>query len=273
VKIGSRAWNEHTNTFERGTTAVAIKKHYVDSDGISLEDYVLYGQMFQAVLYGHSIESMRFRKHDQNDDCQGALIWMYNDCWGETGWTPIDYYLRRKASYYWLRNANAHLKAIVRNQGDNLVTRVVNDTLKPVKCKVHYGWMRFDGTDAKMSTKAITVPANGMLEIATEKVTAKMNPKDWLYTAYLSGPGIEHNPCIWLLAPYRQLNVPKADIKVTVKGKDIELVSKTYCHGVHIEDGGRALMSDNYFDLLPGVPRRITCTTEKLPKKLEFKQL
>lgn len=279
LKIGSRAWNEHTNIFEKGTTAVAIKTHYADADNLSIEDYVLYGQMFQAVLYGHSIESMRFRKHDPNDDCQGALIWMYNDCWGEEGWTPIDYYLRRKASYYWIHNANAPLKAIVRNRGDQLVTRVVNDTLKPVKCKVHYGWMRFDGKDSrdfrdcKVRSKAITVPANGMIEIAAEKTPAKINRKDWFYTAYLSGPGIEHNPCVWLLAPYRQLNVPKAEIKVTVKGKEIELVSATYCHGVHIEDGGRALLSDNYFDLLPGVPRRVASVAQNLPKKMEFKAL
>ena len=32
------------------------------------------------------------------------------------------------------------------------------------------------------------------------------------------------------------------------------VASPVYCHGVHFNDHGRAVLADNYFDLLPGVP-------------------
>ena len=37
----------------------------------------------------------------------------------------------------------------------------------------------------------------------------------------------------------------------------LEVSSPVYCHGVHVEDDGHALISDNWFDLLPGVAVRL----------------
>jgi len=36
-----------------------------------------------------------------------------------------------------------------------------------------------------------------------------------------------------------------------------EVSSPVYCHGVHLEDHGHALISDNWFDLPPGVSVRL----------------
>ncbi len=269
---GSRAWKEHTNTFERETLSAAICRHYRDPENLSIPDYIFYGQMFQASMYGKSIEALRFRKNDPHDDCQGALIWMYNDCWGETGWTPIDYYLRRKPSYYWILNANAPVKAIVRQRGKHLVTRVVNDALKQLELIVHYGWMRVDGAGARMKSRTVRISENGMVEIASEPVPGRkvLNPCEWIYVAYLSGRDTDPRASIWLLVPYRKLSVPNPDICITVKGKTVRLCSKSYCHGVHFRDHGRAVFSDNYFDLLPGVPKSIRCLTAKVPGRLRF---
>ena len=46
--------------------------------------------------------------------------------------------------------------------------------------------------------------------------------------------------------------------------------SKTYCHGAHFRDKGKALFSDNYFDLLPGIPKSITCPVAKVPGEMQF---
>ena len=114
----SQAWQMHTNMFEKETVPAAIRWHYAEPESLTIAEYVVYGQMFQASLHGHAMEALRFRKDDPVDDCQGALIWSYSECWGETGWSIIDYYLRRKASYYWFRRACAPVKVIVRQRGD-----------------------------------------------------------------------------------------------------------------------------------------------------------
>lgn len=268
----SRAWQEHTNAFEAKTTPAGIKRHYADIDSIELPQKILYGQLFQAMMYGRSIEALRFRKHDPRDDCQGALIWMFNDCWGETGWTPIDYYLRRKASYYWIRNACTPVRAIVRRRGNMLVTRVVNDSLTPQKLSVRFGWIRVDGTDSQMRSKAVSIPSNSMVELARDAIprASTLDPRTWIYAAYLVGDDVEPVPSIWTLVPHRELRLAEPRINVTVRGRSLRVSADIYCHAVHCDDRGRRIFSDNYFDLLPGVPRNIESLGTRLPSKLRF---
>jgi beta-mannosidase len=255
----SRAWKVHTNTFEKETLPAAIRRHYAEPEGLAVKDYVLFGQLFQAQMYGGSVEALRFRKGDSRDDCQGALIWMYADCWGETGWTLVDYYLRRKASYYAFRRACAPVKAIVRQRGGALVTRVVNDTLAPVEAELACGWTRLDGREARLRQRRVRVPANGMVEVAREALPAEsaLDRREWIYLARLSGAGLEDAPSLWLGRPVRELALARPQWRAEPRGDAVELCSPVFCHAVHAEDRGRALLSDNYFDLLPGVPKRV----------------
>ena len=270
IRVGSKAWREHTNTFEKDTTPAAIRYHYADPEGLDVESYILYGQMFQAVLYGRSIEALRFRKHDPVDDCQGALVWMFNDCWGEHGWSPIDYYLRRKPSYYWIRNACAPVRAIVRRRGNDLVTRIVNDTLQPIRAVLRHGWMRVDGTEERLRSRTTRVPGNGMRELARDAIAPEMDQTAWIYAAFFEGEFAATVPATWQGVPYRQLAVPEPDIRARVSGRTVTLESGAYAHGVHVNDDGEGVFSDNYLDLLPGLPRKVRIEKPASPKRLRF---
>jgi beta-mannosidase len=269
----SLAFQVHTNTSTAVPVERGIAQYYADSDGLSLHDFTLYGQMAQAHFYGGSVEAFRFRRYDPVDDCQGALIWMYDDCWGEMGWTPIDYYLRRKASYYWLKRACKPVKVIVRRRGRQLVTRIINDTRHAYRGEVRLGWMRLDGTETRVQDMPVFIPTNSMIEIATERIPAKsvLDPRHWVYAALLhDGARFEPDSAIYPLLPTRRLRLSPAEIQVTTDGREIELLSQVYCHAVHAEDGGRGLLSDNYFDLLPGLPTRITYLGTGNPANLRF---
>jgi beta-mannosidase len=198
---------------------------------------------------------------------------MYSDCWGETGWTLVDYYLRRKASYYWFRRACAPVKAIVRRRGRALVVRVVNDTLRDVTATLESGWVRVDGGGRRLTRERVRIPANGMVEVERVPLPAKSekDPREWVYAARLSGRDIEDAPSVWALAPHRALRLPRPRIEVRVQGRDIVLQSPAYCHGVHAEDHGRAMLSDNFFDLLPGVPKTIRRVDGKPARGLRFR--
>ncbi len=269
LRVDGRAFRTHTNWYEKGTIPEAIRLHYADPEGLSLPDYILYGQMFQAMMYGRSIEAMRFRKNDPKDDCQGALIWMYTDCWGETGWTIIDYHLSRKPSYYSFGRSCAPVRAIVRRRGTRLVTRVVNDTLNPVRAILHRGWMHLDGSRNDVRAQKIEVPGNSVLEAPAERVPSKP-VRDRLYTARLEGDGLDTDASTWFGAPFRELALAPPELRVRTAGRRIILTSSVYCHGVHADDGGRGILSDNYFDLLPGVPRTIERLDGKPAKALRF---
>ena len=275
LRTDSVAWRAHTNTFEKETVPAAIRRHYADPETLSIPQYVLYGQLFQALIHGHAMEALRFRKHDSKDDCQGALIWSYSDCWGETGWSILDYYLRRKVSYYWFRRACAPIKAIVRLRGEKLVTRVVNDTLQTFTGTVETGWWRLDGGERDVAAAAVTVKPNSMLEIGSAVVpaTAERDPRHWLYAAVLRDvKGVAFDQSVWTFAPHRELVLAQPDVRQrALPDGQVEVMSRVYCHAVHVEDHGRELLSDNWFDLLPGVPVRVRPASgiERMPLGLE----
>jgi beta-mannosidase len=258
---GTLAWQLHTNTFEKETVPAAIRRHYAEPEGLSVPGYVRYGQMFQAVIHGYAMEALRFRRYDAADDCQGALIWSYSDCWGETGWSILDYYLRRKASYYWFRRACRPVKVIVRQRGDRLVTRIVNDTLAPFAGEVTLGWRRLDGSGQEVEGRTVDVPANSMLEVAIAPLppAEERDERHWLYAAVLRADGGEAlDQSIWTGLPCRELALAEPVIEVSMLGDGwLEVRSPVFCHAVHVEDHGRARLSDNWFDLLPGVPKRV----------------
>lgn len=272
---GHRSWQLHTNTHEKGAVSDAIRMHYADPENLGIPEWVLYGQMVQGALLGGALDAMRFRKLDKQYDCQGALSWSYSDCWGETGWSIIDYYLRRKAAFYWCRRASAPVKTIVRRRGRKLITRVVNDTLDPVEMRIHYGWLRFDGTDRRVRTRTVRVAANGMSEVAADAIPPRSatDPAKWFYAAWSQRDGLDDDTSVWLPLPVRQLDLPKPEIRVVAAGRTVTLVSDVFCHGVHVDDGGRGIVSDNYFDLLPGMPRTIAVAKGKTPAKLRWRAI
>lgn len=264
------AWRTHTNSiekaFEEETIRAAISLHYADSDKLGVEEYVLYGQMFQAIMHGHAMEALRFRKNDPKDDCRGALIWSYTDTWGETGWSILDYYQRRKASYYCLRRACAPVKVIVRQRSEKFVTRIVNDTLEPHSGTADVGWWRLDGSERDVRSYPVSIPSNGMLEVAAAPVPApeERDPRLWLYAAVLrDGDGAAVDQSVWPLRPCRELTLAAPEIStVQTENDTLEVSSPVFCHGVHVEDHGYEVLSDNWFDLLPGVPIRVRIAAE-----------
>jgi beta-mannosidase len=266
IAFGSDAWKTHTNMFDAmtgGYTVKGIEIHYGDAKNLTLSQFVLYGQMFQAQLQGRVMDATRFRKNDASDDCQGTLVWSYNDTWGETGWSILDHYLRRKASYYWFKRSAAPVKVLVRSRDGYLVTRVVNDTRRACEATVQCGWMRLDGVLSEHQEYHVSIPSNGMIEVSRTPMSpsADRDPRQWLYAATLSGAGIADDQAIWLFRPQRELMLAKPTISAKLRDGHLEVRSSVYCHGVHIDDGGSEILSDNYFDLLPGVSRRIAIAT------------
>src|SRR5262245_49393053 len=86
----------------------------------------------------------------------------------------------------------------------------------------------------------------------------------WLYAAVLhdqSGAVVDQS--VQLLAPFRTLQrvAPRIAVEPLAIG-ELDLVSSVFAHAVHVEDHGRELLSDNWFDLLPGVRKRVRVAAE-----------
>lgn len=256
LRFDSSGWKLHTNPWEDGTLRHAIARHYHADPDLTLQQYILFGQMFQATMYGRSVEALRFRKQDRQNDCAGALIWMFNDCWGEVGWTPIDHALRHKPSFYWLRRACAPLKVIARRRGRKIVVRVVNDSLEAWQGPVAWGFHAVDGKTARARSRRVSVAANSAVQVADEPLppARKIDRSDWVFGATLGELDTPVDQCVLPLRPMRQINLIDARIDVARRRDGWLVNSPVFVHGLHWPDEGRGVLHDNYIDLLPGVP-------------------
>jgi hypothetical protein len=85
------------------------------------------------------------------------------------------------------------------------------------------------------------------------------DPHEWVYAAVLrDATGAPFDQSIWPLLPYRELALTPTEptIRLLEDGQ-LEVSSTAFCHAVHVEDHGREVLSDNWLDLLPGVPVRV----------------
>lgn len=250
----SEVWQMHNNVFEKDTVNTAIEKNYVDhADKLSLEDYITYAGMVHGMMYGYSLEAMRFK-----EQCYGGLFWMYNDAWGEVGWTIIDYYLRRKIAYYGVKRALAHRKFTMRLIDGSIILQGANDTPDPLSVKADFGYVSFDGTFRETKEIQLEVSPGERTYLLKEKLPDRDYKKGTIML-YIHDENMDN---IWLrLDDMRNLAFEKSPVICTAdhqEGSDRTLTvhSEAFAHGVHIKGNYRC--SDNYFDLLPGETKTFT---------------
>jgi len=252
IERGSRVWNLHNNTFEKFTVNAGIKKHYTDRE-LDLDEYILYAGMVQSLMLQYSLESIRFKTF-----CGGGIFWMYNDCWGEVGWTIVDYYLRRKISFYGVKRAFEPVKLILRQTGEKVAVVGCNDTGNDISFNLRAGWVSFDGGNDDSNVIPVTLPAYSRTLLYTFEQSHD------IYTGvyYAKPENIDINPGILRAADTRTLKLcpPRLSIVDTRNDGDdllVDIKADTYCHGVYLDTGADRKLSDNYFDMLPGEIRTV----------------
>lgn len=285
IERDSDLWQLHNNTFEKETVNAGIMKHYsVDASKMPVKEYIMYSGLVQSTMLGYSLEALRFK-----DYCDGAMFWMYNDTWCEVGWTIIDYYLRRKNSFYGVRRAFDPVKFILRDDnaefggaGSNTFKmQACNDTEFNLKfANAQIGYMSFDGTVRELQPVEFVLKARSREYV----VEAELPERDYIEGTVFFMPGKaeicdeQGNVLTELgnageyvdseVAPARlrnndisclKMSEPKFNVSAgEIVGNDVvyTLSSEMYVHAVHIEEDNKC--SDNYFDLAPGQVKKVT---------------
>jgi beta-mannosidase len=253
VVHNDRIWNLHNNTFEKATVPEGIRKHYADHETLELKDYLMYARLVQGLMYYYSLEAIRF--YPKND---GALFWMYNDTWGEVGWSIIDYYLDRKPSWYFVKRAFAPVKIILRLSADrkNVCVMGVNDTSEEKKIETEYGYVSFSG-EYKIAKKTVTFPAFKRSVVFEFEKPANDTKKGLIF---VRGDGF---PLAVLrtgtFREYAPADSRLSLVNIEERGRDIAVTLKSsgYCHAVSLGLDADFHLDDDYFDMLPGDIRTV----------------
>jgi len=257
----SKVWQQHTNVFEQNTVAAGIRKHYADPEKLTIDEYLLYSGLVQGLIYQYSLESMRLRAN-----CHGALFWMFEDCWGEVGWTIIDCFLRRKPSYYFVKRAFDPVRLFIRAKGDKFVVTAANDTPADIKLKLQCGYIPLAGGESQLKTCTVNAPAIERTKCC-EFSKGKHDPLTGLWVARCVNDS-SVRPAVFRAADYRTLKTTDPKLAFTVKpGKSGSYLIKTkalaWAHAVHFILPKGALPDDDYFDLLPGEARTVRIVSDK----------
>jgi beta-mannosidase len=207
-------------------------------------------------MLGYALEAMR-----ANPNCNGGLFWMYDDCWGEIGWTILDYGLRRKPAWYAVRRAFAPVRLILRPAGEHHIrVMLANDQRVPFQGELEYGYVSLDGSVRDLQRMNVNVPPLGRSECAVFARGAH-DPTRGLWIARF--PGLrEIDPAIFRAVDMRQLKTTRASLglQATLEGENTARVfirSDVYAHAVQLSLPNNCQASDNYFDLLPGEEREV----------------
>jgi len=255
---GSPAWDFHNNTFEKGTIQLAIEKYWRPAEELDFPEYLLYAQTIQAEAFKFAIEHWRRRKFDTG----GTLFWGYDDCWGAAvGWTIVDYYLRKKPSYHFVRRAYEPVLASVRREDDRLTFWLTNDTLRDVGGSLEYGLVDLQTSKMQEHDLSAEVPANSSVRVAELDISHLALEEAGRWAAYCrlvtAGQVVSRNRQFLAGFQFSALNMPEARFSHRLDGNVLTLRADTFVWQVRIEAPAGVGADDNYFDLFPGEERRI----------------
>ncbi len=269
-KYHSHSWVHHDNTINTGrTSGITYKmldywmgRNYLE---MPIEEYAIASMLLQGEALSEFI--LAFRKH--KFDNAGQLFWMYNDAFPQThGWTILDYYLRKKLSYYNIKRVYADLLVIAAHQGDSINFYGINDKSSDWEGILRTGAFEFAGKLKDNETTVVKIPANGavilksisiknfdLTDMAKEAVFARLETKE--------GNLVYQNRL--LATKFKDIKFKNSNISITRQGEYAVFQSNAYVWGVMLDINGEVNLPDNNFDLIPNIPYQI-----KWPKNKEL---
>lgn len=240
----------------------------------SFEELVYVSQLVQAKAYKTALEAHR-RSMPQ---CMGSLYWQLNDCWPTTSWSTVDYFGNWKASHYAARNANQAVIASPAIENGNLKVYVVSDKLNDMPASLELILTDLNGVVQEERVLEINIEANKSRVAFEQSLEALLPPNlnRWILYTRLTGEGVSHENVLYPVRP-REIELTPHAINYRLFQQNgehlIELTTSGLIMGLSIETQNAGVrLSDNYFDLLPGIPKVISAGQTN-PGNLTFKSL
>ena len=233
-------------------------KHFLDT--------VYLSQLTQAICIKNATEGWRI-----NPRSHGALYWQYNDCWGVNSWSGMDYYGNMKALQYCAKRFNQNIILVLQRKDKAMEILCVNDENAPIKIKLKYGVMTYDGEALEDVVNNLEVKENKVSQVAKLNLKTAMK-RHSAKRCFVYAIAYDENDNIICQETLPLTNENKAKLPKTQLTYDISLDGNTvkidinstkYARFVEIRlKGYSTMLSDNYFDMLPNQTK---CVSFELP--------
>jgi len=221
--------------------------------------------VLQAEGIRFGVEHWRRNKHRVG----GTLYWQLNDCWPVASWSSMDYFGRWKALHYSAKKFFAPLLLSIEDTGTKMDLWLTSDLTAAWEGKARWALMTLDGKalqEGEMEAKVDALGSKllGTLDFQAEVFGGVDRSRELVFAAELLQG--EHALAMQLatFAPNKHLELvdPCLDVQVTQEGGQamFTVAARSLARFVELKlEGADAVFSDNYFDVLPGKPVRVSC--------------
>jgi beta-mannosidase len=253
----SEAFKNH----QKHPTGFETIKEYMNRDfpvPTSMEKYNYVSQLLQAYGMKIAIEAHRLAK----PYCMGSLYWQLNDCWPVTSWSTLDYYGNWKAAHYQVKESFAPILLAVTENADGYSIIGSNDNLEVKEGLVTAKLLDFSGIELWTASKECTLDVEkntNCLQISNAELPKFEKEKTVLVIAFTSNK--KKTVANHYFVKPKELQLEKPTIEFKIVGETlIELKTNTLAKNVYLQ-ANDTFFEENYFDLVPGIPKIIK--TEK----------
>jgi beta-mannosidase len=190
--------------------------------------------------------------------CMGTLYWQFNDCWPVTSWSSLDYYGNWKAVHYQVKESFAPIFLAVAEKTDGLSVIGSNDNLEVIAGNLTVKLIDFYGKELWTASKecVLDVEKNTTcMQISYAELPKFVKEKTVLQIEF-SGNHKNTVAYHYFVKP-KELQLEQPTIEVKIVGETlIEVKTNTFAKNVYLRADGR-FFNDNYFDLIPAIPKII----------------
>ncbi len=253
LNFTSEAFKNH----QKHPTGYETINEYMERDYVvpkDFENYIYVSQLLQAHGMKIAIEAHRLAK----PYCMGSLYWQLNDCWPVTSWSTLDYNGNWKAAHYQVKDSFAPIFLAITENADGYSIIGSNDNLEVKEGLVIAKLLDFSGMELWTASKecVLDVERNTTcMQIFYKELPKFVKEKTVLQIEFTSNQKktVAHH---YFVKP-KELQLEKPTIELKIVGETlIELKTNTLAKNVYLQ-ANSAFFEENYFDLVPGIPKII----------------
>ncbi|NJN26873.1 MAG: hypothetical protein HC819_13285 [Cyclobacteriaceae bacterium] len=257
--VRSLSWEHHDNHVnfryhDEGLTYKTIK-YWLGKDyrSMSFDDYVYSSALMHSEALTEYITNYRRRMFSSS----AAIFWMFSDSWPVThGWTIVDYYLRKKLAYHPVKRAFEPVSTVVAVEDDTVKIFGVNDSQLRWQGTLRYGLFGMAGGKPVDVTKEVVLSPNQSIQLASFAIDTWKELDETRHGAFAvlsDGSGKTVSQHRLFTKRFHEMEFAKPEIQVKKQDNQWVFSSNIFAWGVTLDLDGESSITDNCFDLIPGV--------------------
>jgi len=259
-----RSHQKHPTGFETINEYMNLYGHVPET----LEDYILMSQYIQYLGLKIAIEAHRRAM----PYCMGTMYWQLNDCWPVVSWAGIDYYGRKKAIQFHLKDLYANVMLSMAEQNGKLQIWGLTETKLNKKTKLHVKIGGFEGNILNKVSKNVDFQAGkGSILLELDISDLVKNQNSTYIKAELTNKKDVIASSIYYPASLKDQKLDDCEIHTTHSLESnkviLSLSSPCLCRFVEVSyDGNTDVFDKNYFDIIPGEITKITLDISEIDR-------